>query len=727
MNRKQIVWLIIAAVAGTFLILQWRRGREQPPAPPSAGTQPLVSTPADSAAQWYLEGAEAHSAGPVYLGSLQPSGEKGKPYVDYPFMVALDPRGASVRWVKLAGVFDTVEHRQGAMGLLEDGALTDQQLIDWSYTLVAPVGEAGAERLPFATERVAIEGLKELRTLASGGGTIVWQPGTVRQTEQGQEVDFTLTISRSRPIPPTEPATTATAEGQDGPGLAPAPQETVEPVVRLVKTYRVRRGSHDLEVSLRVINLTGEPQSVAVRQFGPMGIPRESPRGEERAIAFATLDPSSGGVDVNLQRQLTKVKAARFEGLGSNLGGNPILWAGQMNQFFACLVYPTPDAPAAVATMPVTSLAVPTTDYAYRLFEEVVPIGGEAFAQLVVFQSDPVALPARPHETDTLPATTAAGAAEQPVNAAQFDWLVFCGMKEREVFQSVALYDRLDFDETINFGGGCAFCTIDWLARAMMWIIEEGGEAIGNYGIMIIVLVLVVRLLLHPITKKSQVNMMKFSRLAPEMEKIKQKYKDDKEAQSREMMKFMKSHGGTPILGCLPMLLQMPIWIALWSGLQAAPQLRHAGLLPFWITDLSQPDAVIAWPNHAFSLPLIGLVTGLNLLPILLAVAMFLQQKLTPMSAAATATPEQRMQQKIMMYFMTGFFMLLFYNAPSGLTLYMMGSIGGGVVESYVIRKHIKEREALEAAGETQVVAPGRAPRAARPKKPKGNRFFRFK
>jgi membrane protein insertase Oxa1/YidC/SpoIIIJ len=130
-------------------------------------------------------------------------------------------------------------------------------------------------------------------------------------------------------------------------------------------------------------------------------------------------------------------------------------------------------------------------------------------------------------------------------------------------------------------------------------------------------------------------------------------------------------------------------------------------------------------------LPLIGSMTGpissFNLLPLLLTVAMFLQAKLNPqMGAAGTApTKEQETQQKMMKVMMPAMMLLIFYNAASGLTLYIMTSTFAGVIEQIVIRKHIEQRKAAEAAETTTVRVPGKAPRDTRPKKPKGPMFFK--
>ena len=137
----------------------------------------------------------------------------------------------------------------------------------------------------------------------------------------------------------------------------------------------------------------------------------------------------------------------------------------------------------------------------------------------------------------------------------------------------------------------------------------------------------------------------------------------------------------------------------------AAVELRHAAFLPVWITDLAAPDALVPF-GRAVNLPLIGGMTGpivaLNLLPLLLTVAFFVQQKFSP-TAAAAGSGQQAATQKQMMYMMPAFMLLIFYNAPSGLTLYIMASSLVGVCEQHFIRKHLKHREEEKQAAEVVV------------------------
>jgi YidC/Oxa1 family membrane protein insertase len=174
------------------------------------------------------------------------------------------------------------------------------------------------------------------------------------------------------------------------------------------------------------------------------------------------------------------------------------------------------------------------------------------------------------------------------------------------------------------------------------------------------------------------------------------------------MVQFYKEHGATPILGCLPMFLQMPIWIALFSALQSTFELRQAPFLQFgslkltWISDLSQPDHLIKL-DHPFTLLGLIPISGLNILPFLLAVVFWLQHKYTP--KPPTMTPEQAQQQK-MMQWMTLLFPIFLYGGPSGLNLYILASTGFGILESKIIRDHIKRKEEEEKQGVVIVDAP---------------------
>ncbi|MGE5316333.1 MAG: membrane protein insertase YidC [Acidobacteriota bacterium] len=199
---------------------------------------------------------------------------------------------------------------------------------------------------------------------------------------------------------------------------------------------------------------------------------------------------------------------------------------------------------------------------------------------------------------------------------------------------------------------------------------------ISNYGVVIIVFSIVIKLLLHPLTKKSLDSMRKMQKLQPLMEEIKVKYKDDPNAMNVQTMKLYKDYGVNPAGGCLPMLLQMPILFALYALFASAIELRQAPFI-WWIQDLSVPDVMVHLP---FSIPLLGnFLSGLTLA---MGVTMFVQQKMT------TTDPRQAQ----MVWMMPIMFTLMFNNLPSGLNLYYfvfnLLSIGQ---QYYVNKKHDKE------------------------------------
>ncbi|MBD3380203.1 MAG: membrane protein insertase YidC [Candidatus Omnitrophica bacterium] len=200
----------------------------------------------------------------------------------------------------------------------------------------------------------------------------------------------------------------------------------------------------------------------------------------------------------------------------------------------------------------------------------------------------------------------------------------------------------------------------------------------GNWGIAIILLTLTINLLLFPLTKKSFLSMQQMKKLQPHMQQLKEKHKDNPQKLNKEMMELYKKYNVNPLGGCLPLLLQMPIFISLYQGLMRSVNLKGANFL--WITDLAKPDAV----GIPFSLPLIG--DSVNILPILMVGAMFLQQKLSQ-GATAAVSNEQAGQQKMMMVIFPLFFGFLFYKMPSGLVLYWLTNTVLMVTEQTLIAK----------------------------------------
>jgi len=196
-----------------------------------------------------------------------------------------------------------------------------------------------------------------------------------------------------------------------------------------------------------------------------------------------------------------------------------------------------------------------------------------------------------------------------------------------------------------------------WIApvtRAFSKLLAACYQVIPNYGVAIIILTVLVRLVTAPLTHKQMESMKRLGTMQPRMKEIQEKYKNDREKQSAEMAKLMRETGWNPLGGCLPMLLQFPVMIGLYYALQSSISLRQAPFM-LWIDDLSRPETLFTIPG--FELPV-------RLLPILMAASMVIQQKLTP---STSMDPAQQRMMMVMMPLMFGF---LFYTFPSGLVLY---------------------------------------------------------
>ena len=182
-----------------------------------------------------------------------------------------------------------------------------------------------------------------------------------------------------------------------------------------------------------------------------------------------------------------------------------------------------------------------------------------------------------------------------------------------------------------------------------------------NYGLAIMLLTLIIRgRVFWPLTHKGTENMKKLAELQPLMQEIREKYKDNVQKQQQKMMALYREHKVNPVAGCMPMLVQIPVFIALFYVLRSAIELRYASFL--WIQDLSQPENIF---DFGFTIPLLNW-HSLNIFPFIMAATMYWQQKLTPSAGDA----RQQQIQQTMMKFMPVMMLVILYNFPSGLCLY---------------------------------------------------------
>lgn len=260
---------------------------------------------------------------------------------------------------------------------------------------------------------------------------------------------------------------------------------------------------------------------------------------------------------------------------------------------------------------------------------------------------------------------------------------VFLGPLDFDIIKG---YD-VDLDQIMSLGAAWIIRPIsEWVMIPLFQFLRS---FIPNYGVVIIIFSIIIKIALHPLTKTSMKSMKKMQALQPMMEEIREKYKDDPQKMNRQIMQLYKDYGVNPAGGCLPMLLQLPILYALWSVFRSAIELRQAHFV-WWITDLSIPDVIVSLPA---SIPLFGIkdVSGLALL---MGITMFIQQKMTIKDP----------RQKMMVYLMPVMLTLLFNSFPAGLNLYYfvfnLLSIGQ---QMWVNRQHgeepLKKVEAKKKSG----------------------------
>jgi len=222
-----------------------------------------------------------------------------------------------------------------------------------------------------------------------------------------------------------------------------------------------------------------------------------------------------------------------------------------------------------------------------------------------------------------------------------------------------------DLEKIVNFGW------FDKLARPVLYLLNFLYSYVGNYGVAIILVTILIKILFWPIAQKGLKSMKNMQKIQPKMAKLKEKYKDDKARLNEEMMGLYKTYKVNPLGGCLPMLLQIPVFFALYKVLLQAIELRHAPFM-LWITDLSAPDRLMI----GIDIPYLG---GIPVLTLLMGGSMFLQQKMTPSSPDPT-------QAKIMM-FLPVIFTFMFLNFASGLVLYWLVNNLLSIGQQYMINK----------------------------------------
>jgi YidC/Oxa1 family membrane protein insertase len=243
---------------------------------------------------------------------------------------------------------------------------------------------------------------------------------------------------------------------------------------------------------------------------------------------------------------------------------------------------------------------------------------------------------------------------------------------------------------------------LSWLEAGIKFLLNGIVKVIPNYGIAIVLVTILVKALLFPLTKNGSIAGARMQELQPKMKELQDKYKNNPQKLNQEMAAFYKKEGYNPMSGCLPLLIQFPIFIAMYNLFNNHFDLRGAMFIPGWIPDLSQPEAIFRFAEVNL---LIVKIDAIRALPIVYLVSQLLYGKYTQ-----AQTPGQNaMQMKMMMYWMPIIFFFILYNTPSGLLVYWIVSNVLSIAQQIVINDLLRKRKiAFAAANPEPVVAPSK-------------------
>ncbi len=655
---------------------------------PSAATPPSTapaSTPATPPAAPAQEAPKAAPAAPA-ADSPPPPGLHAQALADEPG-AALSPIGSTdpASGQNLQIVFSPVGAGVGELNLASHFTRTDK-----------------AEHLRLQHE------LRRSYALAGGGtGEIVFVPfAAASVVVNGTRVEVSGYV-----YPKDAPPRLARIWRQTAPGAFEAliVDEREQPVLRLTRRYSVTPGSYVVRLDQSAENLTGQPLSVAWDQYGPVDLPRDkaSYGGSKSRVRFGYQyraeaqrnDPTVLSQNFLWTREGAEVmgpvsKATRvyeqdhllWPNARSTSDGYRLSWAALTSQYFG------------VAAFPVTSDSNPDKTW-----------GGAREVRRVLL--DPSA---KPEDQELALFLNGTPARIEPRASASFSMNFFAGpLDPRALKRDPATRDAgLTGLVAYTMGGPCGFCTFEIITGSLISLLRALHDyVLHDWALSIMFLVLVVRTILHPVTRWSQIRMQRFAKqmadMAPKQKKLQEKYGSDQQKLREEMGKLWREEGVNPagMLGCIPMFLQTPVWIALFATLTFAIELRHqpaffgvvqklTGGSWNFLGDLAQPDHLVALPR-SFHVPLMGEIGSINILPILLGIVFWIQQKYMTPPTTTQLTPEQEMQQKMMKYMMVLMFPLMMYNAPSGLALYFITNSTLGILESKWIRAHITKNDLL--------------------------------
>jgi YidC/Oxa1 family membrane protein insertase len=468
----------------------------------------------------------------------------------------------------------------------------------------APTGAPAAPAVPApppdaAEERVTLQGNGFQATFTSHGGALrsfVLEGEKFRREQKGKDVQVDLVhVAEGQPHPFAVVASPELGGAQDAsadPG-AKTPMRIVSRAADAV-VFEGRVGNVSVRKAYR---LTGKPYEIAL----DLEVSGAAARGTVTLLfpGYTPPEASKGGMfsgpPVGVVRPVCRAndKTERLDLMSDSAPETvpgTVAWAGVDAGYFV-------------------SAAVPAEPLGTCVFARG-PVKGSGLAALVV-----------------------------PVEGAdrKVSFVVYSGPKDLDTLRS---YGR-GLDTAIDYGAMAR--PFAFFARILLYVMRWFEKIAHNWGVAIILLTVLVKLLLYPLTAKSVASMNEMRKLQPEIERLKAKFGSDREKLNLATMQLYQQHKVNPLGGCLPMLLQLPIWFALYATLQTSVELYRAPFL--WMNDLTRHDPYF-------------------ILPIAMGLSSFVMQKISPQPADST-------QAKMMLYFMPGFFTILMLFVPGGLTLYI--------------------------------------------------------
>jgi YidC/Oxa1 family membrane protein insertase len=228
---------------------------------------------------------------------------------------------------------------------------------------------------------------------------------------------------------------------------------------------------------------------------------------------------------------------------------------------------------------------------------------------------------------------------------------------------------------------------LGWLESILKFCLNMFYKLIPNYGIAIILVTILVKVVFFPLTRKGSISSARMQELQPKMQEIQAKFKGNPQKLNQEMAEFYKREGYNPMSGCLPLLIQFPLFIAMYNLFNNHFDLRSASFIPGWIFDLSQPESIFSFPTISL---VVWQISAIRVLPVIYLGSQLLYGRFTQ-----TSTPGQSAtQMKIMMYGMPIFFFFILYDVPSGLLIYWISTNILSIVQQVAINDFLKKRKA---------------------------------